>query len=419
MYPFKLSPQDAEMIEKAKALKEVFASRARKVDEEGGWPHDNWKDIVEGGFLKLGVPKEYGGYGEEDAGFSHACHAVVEIFASVCGSTGWIIQNQYHCHGLVAALGTEQQKRRIFSDIVTNGVGIASVGSEVAPGRNTSTPHKDGKITFTSDITPTDGGFLVNGFKGFTSGGGAAKYLLWWGVVPGTDDPDIGVCVFLIELPHAGVEFASGWDEAIGIRSSLSGGAKFTDVFIPWKNVLGEPGDFNQIHPYTFELAYASHSLGSAQGIYDEVRQSVAARQFLQDDATNMYSLGEMASAIAATRSQLWYAQHLYDQKMWGEASHATLMGLHMAKTTAVMCANKAAEIVGTRAVFHWSPIPRLARDARVATLHTRESLIMKVVAKTEVTQEYFPKAKYGRRLPASERKTWADFGFKFERDVA
>lgn len=419
MYPFKLSADDAAWIEKARALKDVFAKRARKVDEEGGWPHDNWKDIVEGGFLKLGIPKEYGGLASEDAGFSHVCHTIVELFASACGSTGWIIQNQYHCHGLVAALGSEAQKRKIFSDIVTNGVGIASVGSEVAPGRSTVTPHKNGKITFTSDITPTADGFIVNGFKGFTSGGGAAKYLLWWGVAPGTDDPDVGVCVFLIELPHAGVEFVSGWDEAIGIRASLSGGARFKDVFIPWSNVLGEPGDFNQVHPYTFELAYASHSLGSAQGIYDEVRQAVADRQFLQEDDTNLFLLGEMASFIAATRSQLWIAQNLSDQGKFGEASHATLLGLHLAKTTAMMCASKAAEIVGTRAVFHWSPIPRLARDARVATLHTRESMIMKTVAKIELSGEYFPKAKYGRRLPPEARKTWADLGFVFQRDVA
>ncbi|MGY5809111.1 acyl-CoA dehydrogenase family protein [Rhizobium sp. LEGMi198b] len=420
MYPFKQSAQDAEWIEKAKALKEVFAKRARQVDDEGGWPHENWKDIIEGGFLKLGVPKEYGGYADEDAGFSNVCHAVVEIFASACGSTGWIIQNQYHCFGLVAALGNEEQKRRILTDVAENGAGVASVGSEVQPGRTQTSAHaNEGKISFASDLTPTEGGFIANGFKGFTSGGGASKYLLFWALAPGTSDPDVGASVFVIELPNAGVEFVKGWEESTGIRASLSGGAKFTDVFIPWKNVLGEPGDFNQVHPYTFELAYASHSLGSAQGIYDEVRQTLSERAFLQDDDTNLYTLGEMASAIAATRSQLWYAQFLQDQKKYGEASHAVLLGLHMAKTTVAMVSHKAFDIVGTRGVFRWNPISRLMRDARVATLHTRESMIMKTVAKTELSRDYFPKAKYGRRIPQSERKTWADLGFHFERDAA
>ncbi|WP_322092560.1 acyl-CoA dehydrogenase family protein [Paraburkholderia bannensis] len=419
MYSLKQTSEDREWIEKASALKEVFALRARQVDEAGCWPQANWDDIVSGGFLRLGIPKEYGGYAGEDAGFSHVCHTIVEIFASACGSTGWIIQNQFHCHGLVAALGTSAQKQRIFSDIVANGAGIASVGSEVKPGRSAVSPHKDGKITFTAEIEPIEGGFVVNGFKGFTSGGGAAKYLLFWGVAPGTDDPDHGVCVFLIELPNPGVEFVRGWDEAIGIRASLSGGAMFKDVFIPWKNVLGEPGDFNQIHPYTFELAYASHSLGSAQGIYDEVRQSVADRVFLQEDDVNLYVLGEMAAYIAATRSQLWHAQHLYDEHKWGEASHATLLGLHMAKTTARMVAQKAFDVVGTRADFHWNPIPRLARDINVATLHTRESFIMKTVAKSEISRDFFAKAKYGKRLPAGVRKTWAELGFEFDRDAA
>jgi alkylation response protein AidB-like acyl-CoA dehydrogenase len=419
MYPFKLTAQDAEWIEKAKALKPILAERARAVDEAGGWSEENWKDIVDGGFLKLGVPKQYGGYGDDNAAFSHVCHEVVEIFASACGSTGWIIQNQYHCFGLVAALGNETQKRRILRDVAENGAGVASVGSEVQPGRSQNTPHANGKITFTAELMPTEGGFVANGFKGFTSGGGASKYLLFWALAPGTDDPDVGASVFIIELPNEGVQFVKGWEDATGIRASLSGGARFTNVFIPWSNVLGEPGAFNQDHPYTFELAYAHHSLGSAQGIYDEVRQSVADRAFLQDDDTNLYALGEMASAIAATRSQLWYAQFLYDQKLWGEASHATLQGLHMAKTTVAMVSAKAYDVVGTRAVFRWNPIQRLVRDARVATLHTRESLIMKTVAKSELTRDFFPKAKYGRRLEKDQRRTWADLGFKFERDVA
>ncbi|TIT88292.1 MAG: hypothetical protein E5W59_18925, partial [Mesorhizobium sp.] len=62
MYPFKTNPEDTQWIEKARALKEVFAERARQVDAAGGWPHENWQDIIDGGFLKLGVPKEYGGY---------------------------------------------------------------------------------------------------------------------------------------------------------------------------------------------------------------------------------------------------------------------------------------------------------------------------------------------------------------------
>ena len=419
MYPFKLTAQDAEFIEKAKALKPILAQRARLVDEEGGWPEENWKDIIEGGFLKLGVPKQYGGYGENNCAFSHVCNAVVEIFASACGSTAWIIQNQYHCFGLVDALGTEAQKRRILGDVAKNGAGIASVGSEVQPGRSLNTPHANGKITFSADLMPAEGGFVVNGFKGFTSGGAASKYLLFWALAPGTDDPDVGASIFIIEFPNDGVEFVKGWDKSTGIRASLSGGAKFANVFVPWSNVLGEPGAFNQDHPYSFEMAYAHHSLGSAQGIYDEVRQAVADRPFLQDDDTNLYTLGEMASAIAATRSQLWYAQHLFDENFFGEASHAALQGLHMAKTTVTMASTKACEVVGTRGIFRWNPIQRLMRDARVATLHTRESLIMKTVAKTELTRDYFPKAKYGRRLAKDQRRTWADLGFKFERDVA
>jgi hypothetical protein len=38
---------------------------------------------------------------------------------------------------------------------------------------------------------------------------------------------------------------------------------------------------------------------------------------------------------------------------------------------------------------------------------------------KNEISGDYFRKAKYGRRLAKDQRRTWADLGFKCERDVA
>jgi len=419
MYPMNISAHDAAWLEKAKALKPAFASRARKVDELGGWPDENFKDLREQGFLKLGVPREYGGFGGEDAGFSFVCNAVVEIFASACGSTGWALQNQYHSMGLVNGMANEEQKKRILGDIAENGALISSVGSEVQPNKSVSTPGKDGKISFQSGFVPVEGGFEVSGVKGFTSGGAASKYLLFWVLAPGTDDPDVGVTVGVIELPNAGVEWLKGWEDAVGIRASLSGGAKFKNVFIPWRNMLGEPGDYNQIHPYTFEITYCTHLLGISQGIYEAVIATMAEREFLQKDDTNMYAVGEMATAIHATRTMWWHAQELYDRKDWDRAGHTTLLALHQAKVTAALVSNKAFEVIGTRAVFRWNPIERLWRDARVASLHTRENLIMRTVAQGEISGKLFAKAKYGRRLPQSERKTWKDLGLEAEPEPA
>ncbi|WP_322092557.1 acyl-CoA dehydrogenase family protein [Paraburkholderia bannensis] len=416
MRSFAPTPFEQEWIEKAQALKPILAERARELDEKGSWPEENFKLLTERGFMKLAVPRQYGGHGSEDAGFSFACNAVLEVIASVCGNTAWALQAQFHCIGLIAHLGNEEQKARILGDVAETGARLSSCGSEVRPPKtNVTAVGADGKLSFESDLTPVEGGFLANGNKGFTTMGAAAKYLLFWALAPGTADTDHGVCLVVIEQPNPGIEFLRDWEEAAAIRASASGMAKFSNIFVPWENVIGQPGDFNQIHNYTFEIAYTTIALGCAQGMYDIARETVAERPFLQKDDTIMYALGEMSTMIEATRALWWRAQWLYDQKDWGKAAFTTLQALHSSKETALSVSRAVVDVVGTRAMFKWNPIQRLMRDARMVTLHTRESLIMRTVAQQLLKDEYFPKAKYGSKLPSGARKTWEELSKAWE----
>jgi alkylation response protein AidB-like acyl-CoA dehydrogenase len=419
VFPFEVSANDAEWIAKARALKPVFAARAREVDERGGWPESNFQDLREQGFLRVAVPQEFGGLAGKDAGYSFVCHAIIEIVASACASTAWALLNQWGCIGLIAKLGNEEQKRRILTDVAVNGAMVASAGSEVAPARALASADSNGKLSFAAEVTSAPGGVYLSAFKGFTTGSAASKYVLFWALAPGTEDPDHGVSIFVVERPNDCVEFVPGWEDAIGIRATESGGARFTNVFVPWKNVLGEPGDFNQTFPFSFEVAYAAHLVGISQGIFDIVKETMASRPFLQDDDTNMYTLGEMAAAIHSARTAWWYAQRVFDEEQFDLGCHVTLLALHQAKLAANMVSNKAFDIIGTRAVFRWSPVQRFWRDARVISLHTRETTIMKVVADGEIKQEFFFKAKYGKRLPPGSRKTWRELGFSPVWDAA
>jgi alkylation response protein AidB-like acyl-CoA dehydrogenase len=89
----------------------------------------------------------------------------------------------------------------------------------------------------------------------------------------------------------------------------------------------------------------------------------------------------------------------------------ASLRALHQAKTTALFVATKAFELVGTRALFKFNPLERAWRDIRTVSLHTRESQLMTLLARSEITGEQFAKVKYGRRIPVDERTSWSDLG--------
>jgi alkylation response protein AidB-like acyl-CoA dehydrogenase len=408
MVSFALSQEQIHWVEKARELAGRFAERARSFDESGVYPRKNMNELRDAGFLKLAIPSEYGGLGN-DAGFcAWLPHLVLEEIASACGGTAWCLMTHFHATGLLAGLGTEEQKRRIFRDVVENGALVATVGSEVQPQQMKATTDKAGPmISFEAGMEPVEGGFIANAKKGFCSTASEADYIIYWSQAPGTEGAGEGLTMSIIPRSTPGLSFLPGWEDVIGIRSSQSGGALFKDVFIPWENVMGQPGDYVQVHPYTFELSYATFILGLAQGAYNFLRDSLKDRAFLQEDDTVMYALGEMSSAIQATRTSCWYAQWLWETGDFEEAHQATLRAQHQAKTTAIKVTTQGFDVVGVRGLFKFNPLERIWRDMRTATLHTRESQFMRLLARGEVQAEKFMKQKYGEKL--SERKTWND----------
>jgi alkylation response protein AidB-like acyl-CoA dehydrogenase len=416
---FTPTPEQQAWVDKARALGPTFASRARRYDEAAEFPAENFDLLREEGFLSLAVPREYGGLGTGAGYCEFIPHAVVETVAEYCGSTGWaLLTHLQHC-GLLAGMGSEEQKTRVFKDVVENGALMGSLGSEVMPQQLAASADTKRNISFTAGFEPVDGGFIANATKGFCSMASVSDYLFYWALAPGTETNAEGLTVALVTKGSPGLSFLPGWEEAIGLRGSQSGGAKLENVFIPWENVLGQPGDFIQSYPYTVEITYAVQLLGIAQGAYDFIRKVLGERPYLQADDTVMYTVGEMSSALQATRMSWWYAQSLWDAGSWDEAAHATMRALHAAKTNALMITTKAFDVVGVRALFKFNPLERAWRDVRTVTLHTRESQLMRLLAEGDISGQKFVKEKYGPRLEPSQRKTWDDLGLRPENRAA
>jgi alkylation response protein AidB-like acyl-CoA dehydrogenase len=418
MVDFSLSAEQLHWQAKAKEMAAVFAQRARAYDEAGEYPRQNMNELRDAGFLKLAVPKQYGGLGSEAGFCAWLPHLVIEEIATECGGTGWCLMTHYHACGLIAGLGSEEQKTRIFADVVNNGALIATLGSEVQPQQMKARQTKAGPlVSWEAGMEPVEGGFIANARKGFCSTAKEADYIIYWSQAPGTSGGGDGLTMSIIPKDTKGISFLPGWEDAIGLRCSESGGAMFENVFIPWENVMGQPGDYVQVHPYTFELSYAMFLLGLAQGAYNFLRNSLKEREFLQEDDTVMYALGEMSSEIQATRMSCWYTQWLWDQKDYEEAHQSALRALHQAKTTSLKVATRGFDVIGVRGLFKFNPLERIWRDIRTATLHTRESQFMRLLSLGELRGQKFVKQKYGNRV--STRKTWNDLLGDDSRKVA
>ena len=58
-----LTPQQQRIVAIADELAATFAARAPKHDADSSFPHENWPDLHGSGYLRLVIPREYGGEG--------------------------------------------------------------------------------------------------------------------------------------------------------------------------------------------------------------------------------------------------------------------------------------------------------------------------------------------------------------------
>ena len=371
---FSLDAEQRNWLERARALAPLLMNNADRYDREAAFPRDNFAQLIAQKFHLLQVPKEYGGLNPHPRGnLGMTQFAVAEELARACPTTAWDLLIHFHQVGLVARMGSEEQKRRWFGQIVGEDALMGSLGSEVNP-RQFKAENVATRLTFDSLFEPVDGGFKASGEKHFCSMAPAADLLAFWALAPGAKTNGEGLVISIVPRDAPGLSFEDTWSDAIGLRGTVSWSAKLDEVFIPWADVMGEPGDFVQKDPYTYECSHAAHLVGTAQGIVDHIVEFIKARDYLARDEVLMYTLAEIDSGIQAARASYAYAVWLWEEQRFDEAILASYRALHTAKQVAIHAADKAFDICGARALFKFHPFERYWREVKASMLHTRDT---------------------------------------------
>jgi alkylation response protein AidB-like acyl-CoA dehydrogenase len=397
---FTIPEEDQLLVQTAKTLAKEFVPRARGYDDAAAFPKEDFDRLRAEGFLKLAVPRELGGYGMWRDNRFIAYYLILEALASGNASTGQLVQIQSHATGIIATHAGEGLKRRVLGDVVERGALVASCGSEVDPNRIASS---DGR----AELEAVDGGFRLTATKHFGSLAPAADYYVVYVMAPGAPNAAAGLTTVLVAKDDPGVTLHDNWD-TMGMRATISWSLVLENVFIPWERVMGQPGDWVQNDPRTFTLAYVGNHLGTAQGVFDFILEYLKQRPFLTNDDTIMYTVGEMDSALQATRTSMCYAAWLWELGRYDEGELAGMRALHTSKQAALMITSKAFDVVGARAAFRGLPIERAFRDARTFSLHFRESALLRLLVQAELGGEFHSKQRYG---PKIGRQTWAALG--------
>jgi alkylation response protein AidB-like acyl-CoA dehydrogenase len=398
---FSLTHEQQDLVDRAEQLAVEFAKRARHHDETATFPAENFATLKEEGFLKLTVPTNMGGYGQWSDNNYLTFYLILEALAAGCASTGQLLQIHGHSVGSISLLASPEQRERIVGDVARRGALVSSGGNilpAIASGR---IAQGEGMLR------PVDGGFLLSYTSGFASLGPVSDYVMIFALAPGTTTPAQGFTMAVVPRETPGLTFIDTWD-VMGLRATVSWSIKLEDVFIPWENIIGEPGDLIQVDPRSFTLGYAANHLGCAKGVVDYVREFLKNNRDLAKDDAIVVNYGAMSSRLQAARASMCYAARLWETGSYETAELASLRALYEAKEVSLAITSTAFDICGTRAARRDVPLERALRDVRMYTLHTRESRLMRVLTEAELGGNFHAKQQFGPKLG---RQSWEALG--------
>jgi alkylation response protein AidB-like acyl-CoA dehydrogenase len=366
-----------ELLLKTEVLSKEFALTADQYDQEGAFPFKHFDRLKEEGYLKLTIPKQYGGDGASLYEFLLVQEKIAQGDAATALSLGWHL-------GLIMHLNETQTwdintLERICKEIVSDKKLINSAATEP----NSGSPARGGKPETIAKIVENK--WLINGKKIFTSLAPALDYF----IVPATIEETGEIGDFLIPRSQVGLSIEETWD-TLGMRGTRSDDLILCNVEVPLEALVEKkqkkvrpaaqgwllhiPACYIGIaiaarnEAVEFAKTYQPTSLPHPIKDVPEVRRKVAEIDLkLTTARTVMYSIAEKWDLAPDEQAQLAY-------------------DLAVAKTivtnTAVEVVDLAMRIVGGQSLFKSNALQRHYRDVR-AGLHNPPSddITLKILA--------------------------------------
>src|SRR5262245_46540899 len=244
-----------DVVDRVDAItREKIAPRASRYDSEGKNPVESWADLYREGYLACAVPAAYGGMGLDMATYA----AVIRTIARGCASTAMTVHMHSTVMRFIDALGTDQQKRRYYAEVVERGKMFGSWGSE---------PAVSLSRTFFTETTVrvVDGGFEVDGVKYFCTMALGASYYRVWCALDGSTDMATSLVLAMVPAESPGISTDGKWD-TLGMRATFSPSVTLSKVRIPPDATLGAPGLATGVGVIEgFALGYAAVYVGIAE----------------------------------------------------------------------------------------------------------------------------------------------------------
>jgi alkylation response protein AidB-like acyl-CoA dehydrogenase len=366
---FRLTKEQQDIMKAAKefALGE-FPDRAIEFDREEKFDLDLWKKACELGFVGVFIDEKYGGLGY--GFFEHSL--ISEEFWAVDPGIGQAITSTTFGSEIILLYGTEEQKELILPDLVTGNAIIATAITE---------PDAGSDVTgATTAAVKKNDQWIINGSKMFITNGTLAKHVIVFALTNPDHPSRHGRHSFILVPTESPGYEANKLKGKLGIRASDTAELSFSDVRVPYSNLIGkERNGFHELMAFfnRTRLHVCAQGVGLARAALEEsVAYTKKRHQFgapLASFQATQFKLAEMATKIRAARNLYYEAAWLADH---GTIDHGLIaMAKWYSGKTAVECADEALQMHGGYGYLDEYRVQRLYRDSKIVELYegTRE----------------------------------------------
>lgn len=361
---------EAELFDRARDLSARFATRAAAHDREGSFPHENFEDLREAGFLKLTVPASHGGDEISLTTFLR----LQEILATGDGSTALALNMH------LIRFGGERESHSYpahwFDEMCRGAVEEGLLCNTAATEEGLGSPAGGG-IPETLAVA-VEGGWQLNGRKSFTTLSPILHYFITSARISaaGSAPPEIGT--FMILRTDPGVRIDDTWD-SMSMRSTGSHDLVLKNVNLPEGRLMGRRTVGNAdprggAGQAWFALGISATTIGVATAARDYAVEFARTRTPLGNAPIREYPgvrsrIARIDILLQRSRALVYDAARAWEMKE--EDGMPALDRVAVAKVETLNACIEATDIamriVGGVSLLKSRPIERYYRDVRAA----------------------------------------------------
>jgi alkylation response protein AidB-like acyl-CoA dehydrogenase len=340
-----------------------LAPRAARWDETEEFPHESWEMLKKADLFSVTVGEAWGGMGMGDVEST----IVLEELARADVSSAILCHLNFNGPPrAIEHLGNDRMKDHWLPQ-VASGEALFSIGitePDAGSAANLMRAH------LTEDPA---GGFRLNAYKNYVTGGHVAAGCLVWCRFPGGEGAK-GIGAVVVDLSAPGVT-VTGTHKKMGLRGCTEAELAFDDVHVSEDDVLvwGDPQSHD---PFRLLLSHLNHErcgnaamcLGAGQGALE------AAVRYMNDRDIGGRTLADLQGLqwkIADMTVQLEAARLLLYRAVTMAGAHGTPPALEtaIAKTACNLAArhvcDEAIQLHGGYGYSREYPVERMYRDIR------------------------------------------------------